>query len=247
MSAKTAELFRMETPDHICPYGLKALDLLRRKGFEVEDHTFESHDEVDAFKAKHEVETTPQAFINGKRIGGYDALREHFGMDDADDEDSETTYRPVIALFGLAAVMAVAFSWAQAIPLLSLGTLKLFVGVSMCLLALQKLQDLDAFSLQLLPYDLLSQRWVRYSYVYPFVEAFVGVGMLANLPAWLIAGPAILIGAEGAVSVFKAVYIDKRELKCACVGGDSSVPLGFVSLTENLMMVVMPLLMLLAM
>jgi len=37
----------------------------------------------------------------------------------------------------------------------------------------------------------------------------------------------------------KAVYIDKRELKCACVGGDSNVPLGFVSLTENLMMISM--------
>ena len=37
--------------------------------------------------------------------------------------------------------------------------------------------------------------------------------------------------------MFKAVYIDKRELKCACVGGDSNVPLGFVSLTENLMMI----------
>jgi hypothetical protein len=36
--------------------------------------------------------------------------------------------------------------------------------------------------------------------------------------------------------VIKAVYIDKRELKCACVGGDSSVPLGLVSLTENLFM-----------
>jgi hypothetical protein len=43
----------------------------------------------------------------------------------------------------------------------------------------------------------------------------------------------------GAVSVFKAVYVDKREIRCACVGGSSKVPLGFVSLTENLMMVAM--------
>jgi hypothetical protein len=41
------------------------------------------------------------------------------------------------------------------------------------------------------------------------------------------------------VSVFKAVYIDKRTLKCACVGGGSNVPLGFVSLTENLLMIAM--------
>ncbi|MFT6533799.1 MAG: hypothetical protein ACJASC_003364 [Limimaricola cinnabarinus] len=47
------------------------------------------------------------------------------------------------------------------------------------------------------------------------------------------------IGTVGAVSVFKAVYIDKRELECACVGGSSNVPLGFVSLTENLMTIAM--------
>ena len=35
------------------------------------------------------------------------------------------------------------------------------------------------------------------------------------------------------------VVVDKRELKCACVGGGSTVPLGFVSLTENMMMVAM--------
>ncbi len=50
---------------------------------------------------------------------------------------------------------------------------------------------------------------------------------------------ALFIGTVGAVSVFKAVYIDKRDIKCACVGGSSKVPLGFVSLTENVMMVAM--------
>ena len=48
---------------------------------------------------------------------------------------------------------------------------------------------------------------------------------------------ALVIGGIGAVSVFKAVYLDRRELKCACVGGQSNVPLGFVSLTENLVMI----------
>ena len=47
----------------------------------------------------------------------------------------------------------------------------------------------------------------------------------------------LFVASIGAVSVFKAVYVDRRDLKCACVGGDSNVPLGFVSLTENLMMV----------
>lgn len=63
--------------------------------------------------------------------------------------------------------------------------------------------------------------------------------MIAGVLIWIAALVALFIGTVGAVSVFKAVYIDKRELKCACVGGSSNVPLGFVSLTENLMMIAM--------
>ena len=63
--------------------------------------------------------------------------------------------------------------------------------------------------------------------------------MTAGALTWLSAPVALVIGGIGAVSVIKAVYIDKRELKCACVGGSSNVPLGFVSLTENVMMIVM--------
>jgi hypothetical protein len=68
--------------------------------------------------------------------------------------------------------------------------------------------------------------------------------MITGALMWLAIPVALFIGTIGAVSVFKAVYIDKRALKCACVGGDSNVPLGFVSLTENLMIVAMAIWML---
>lgn len=65
--------------------------------------------------------------------------------------------------------------------------------------------------------------------------------MIANALTWLSVPVALFIGNVGAYSVFKAVYVEKRDLKCACVGGDSNVPLGFISMTENLMMVGMAL------
>jgi len=70
--------------------------------------------------------------------------------------------------------------------------------------------------------------------------------MITGLPALWVAPVSLFIGTVGAVSVFKAVYVDKRELKCACVGGDSNVPLGFISLSENLFMIGGGLLMLLS-
>lgn len=138
---KRAVLYRMVMPEHLCPFGLKSRDLLKREGYSVDDHWLRTREQTDDFKRREGVDTTPQAYIDGQRIGGYDDVRRFFGKPVADPKANQ--YRQVLAVFGTV----------------------------------------------------------------------------------------------GAVSVFKAVYIDKRELKCACVGGDSNVPLGFVSLTENLVMV----------
>ena len=88
-------------------------------------------------------------------------------------------------------------------------------------------------------YDLLARKYVPYAYSYPFAEAVAGILMIAGALTWLAIPLALVIGSIGAISVWKAVYIDRRDLKCACVGGDSNLPLGFVSLTENVMMVAM--------
>ena len=111
----------------------------------------------------------------------------------------------------------------------------------MVILALLKLQDVERFATMFLNYDLLARKWVPYGRIYPFAEALAGILMVGHLLPWLSIPIALFIGTIGMVSVFKAVYIDKRELKCACVGGNSNVPLGFVSLTENVMMVAMAL------
>ena len=241
-ASRRATIHRMVMPDHICPYGLKALDLLRRKGFEVDDQWLTTRAETDAFKAKHGVKTTPQTYINGERIGGYDDLRRFFDKPVADPDS--VTYRPVLVIFAVAALMALAASWAAHGALLTIAAGEWFIAFSMAILALLKLQDVERFSAMFLNYDLLARRWVPYSYVYPYAELTAGVLMIAGALDWLSIPVALFIGGIGAVSVFKAVYIDKRELKCACVGGNSNVPLGFVSLTENLMMIAMALWML---
>jgi len=224
----------MVMKDHICPYGLKSKDLLEREGFTVKDHPLKTKAETEAFKKKHGVGTTPQTFIGGKRIGGYEDLLKHFGRDVP--KEGETTYQPVVMLFGMAALMALAASWAANGKLLTVQAAEWFIAIAMCLLSLQKLRDVESFATMFLNYDLLARKWVRYGYVYPFAEGLAGVLMIAGALTWISVPVAAFIGTVGAVSVFKAVYIDKRELKCACVGGDSNVPLGFISLTENLMM-----------
>ena len=235
--SKTATLYRMVMEKHVCPYGLKAKHLLKREGYTVDDRWLTTREETDAFKAEHQVKTTPQTFIDGERIGGYDDLRRHFGKKIRDPK--AVTYRPVIAVFAVTALMALATSYAAYGDILTIRAAEWFIAFSMAVLAILKLQNIESFSTMYLNYDLLAKRWVPYGYIYPFAEAGAGILMIAGALNWISIPVALFIGTIGAVSVFKAVYLDRRELKCACVGGDSNVPLGFVSLTENLMMVAM--------
>ncbi len=234
---KKATLYRMVMPTHTCPYGIKALYLLQRKGFAVEDRHLTTREETDAFKAEHGVKTTPQTFIDAKRVGGYDDLRRHFGI--AVREAGAVSYQPVIAVFATAAMMALATSYSATGQAFTIRAAEWFIAFSMCILAMLKLQDIESFSSMFLNYDLLAKRWVPYAYIYPFAELVAGVLMVADALMWLSLPLMLVTGGIGAVSVYKAVYIDKRDIKCACVGGSSRVPLGFVSLTENVMMVAM--------
>ena len=238
--AKTAKLYRMVMDKHVCPYGTKSKYLLERRGFSVEDHHLTTREETDAFKEKHDVATTPQTFIDGERIGGYEALREHFGV--AKDTGGKS-YRPVLAVFAVGLALAVSLSFAI-FGTVGVRTIEWFVAFSMAMLAMLKLQDVEQFSTMFVGYDLLGQRFVPYAYAYPYLEALAAILMAGRLLPWISIPVAFTIGTIGAASVIYAVYIQKRDIKCACVGGSGDVPLGFISLSENLAMVGMAIWML---
>ena len=74
---KNAILYRMVLPEHTCPFGVRAKQMLEQNGFEVEDRVLKSREEVDAYQEQEGVNTTPQIFIDGKRIGGSDDLERY--------------------------------------------------------------------------------------------------------------------------------------------------------------------------
>ena len=223
-------LYRMDLPDHACPWGLRAQRLLQEHHIPFEDHPLRSAEEVEAFKTAHGVATNPQIFSGSERIGGYTDLAARLGVR---PESADISYTPVVVVFATAALMT-----------LVLGAgISGFMGIAICLLAMLKLMDVAAFATSFRKYDLLSQRWPTWAGLYPGVELLVGLGVLlqpeAVALARLVGAMAALLGVMGMVSVGKAVFIDRLALNCACVGGNSRTPLGVVSFAENLIMALM--------
>lgn len=74
---RRATLHRMVLPDHTCPYGVRARQLLETHGYDVDDRHLTSRAEVDAFKAEHGLMTTPLIFVGEERVGGCDDLERY--------------------------------------------------------------------------------------------------------------------------------------------------------------------------
>lgn len=229
MSAVTEEkvkLYRMFTSEHECPWGLKAFNLLNEKEINFEDHQLKSKAEIEAFKAKYKVKTTPQIFFGEERIGGYTDLAAKL---DVEAEGAEYSYTPVIAVFSSAGLIALATRMG----------ITGFMGFSLSLLATLKLMDVKSFEESFQKYDLITKKIRPYAKVYPFTELVIALGFLSGVAPLATGITSLFVGVSGGISVIKAVYIDKLTLNCACVGGNSKTPLGIVSFIENAIMAVM--------
>ncbi|RST31468.1 glutaredoxin [Sphingomonas ginkgonis] len=83
MADRSATLYRMVLPDHECPFGHRAKEMLEDAGYDVDEHILSSREEVDAYKEQEGVDTTPQVFIDGERIGGASDLEDYLAEQSA--------------------------------------------------------------------------------------------------------------------------------------------------------------------
>ena len=89
-------------------------------------------------------------------------------------------------------------------------------------------------------YDVIAKRVRAYGYIYPFIEIALGLAFLLRYEilavAWITLG-LMLINSLGAYNGIR----DKKVLMCACLGSVFKLPMSYVSLGEDLLMVLMAL------
>ena len=81
-------------------------------------------------------------------------MRKHSAV--TSNAENSTTYKPIIALFLIAGFLALNTLWLGNTDKSLIRFLELFVCISMVLLGLQKLQDIERFANMFLNYDLLA-------------------------------------------------------------------------------------------
>lgn len=147
-------------------------------------------------------------------------------------------YQPVLVIAGASVLGGLALSNGQGLPFMH-GAMGLFLFQ----LALLKLVDIGGFADAFARYDVIAKNWRPYGYIYPFAELALALAYLSG--EWLTATyiATVVIMGIGSIGVLRSLASGEK-VKCACVGSKIDVPLGAISVIENVGMAAMAAVML---
>ena len=155
-------------------------------------------------------------------------------------------YTPLMVILGLIAVvtLTLAFRDLQAHTFSLYNVITHFMAGFFVVFAGFKMLDLKGFAEGYSMYDLLAKKWHDYGYVYPFIELFFGLVMIAGFENKILLLAEIIVMGFSGVGVLIKV-LKKEKFRCACLGTVLKVPLTSVTLIEDFGMAILAIILLL--
>ena len=120
-----------------------------------------------------------------------------------------------------------------------------FMGGFFIIFGSFKLIGYEMFIMMFPSYDLLAKKYKIYSWVYPFIEVFLGVLFVLNLLDTFRDITTVLIMGIGSFGILRAIK-QQGTIQCACLGNIIRLPLSTVTLVEDGLMLAMALMLLIS-
>ena len=153
-----------------------------------------------------------------------------------------TTYKPLLLIFlFIAATTAIVSIDNGKIDVML--WMQYFMAGFFIVFSFFKFLNLTGFAESYAMYDILAKRVKVYGLVYPFIELILGVAYLTGFEPTITYIATICIMGFSSIGVIQSV-LDKKKIRCACLGAVFNLPMSMVTIIENLIMVLMALIML---
>jgi cation transport ATPase len=153
------------------------------------------------------------------------------------------TYKPILLIFLYITIVTVLaqftnhhFDWMQWMQHFMAGFFLVF--------SFFKMLNLKGFAESYAMYDVVARRIPIWGYVYAFTELALGVAFLINFNPFITNLLTFIIMSISIIGVLQSV-LNKRKIKCACLGAVFNLPMSTVTIIEDALMIVMSVIMLL--
>lgn len=151
------------------------------------------------------------------------------------------TYKPLLLVFAFIIMVATISSFRDG-KFHTMYWMHYFMGGFFITFSFFKFLDLKGFADSYSSYDLLATKWYSYGMIYPFLELGLGLAYISNWEPLVTSVVTVAVMGFSSIGVIKAV-MNKRKIRCACLGAVFNLPMSTVTIVEDLLMVAMGIIM----
>ena len=113
-----------------------------------------------------------------------------------------------------------------------------FIGLFYIVFSFFKIIDIKGFSMSFRMYDPLAKQAPIYGYIYPFIEVILGMMFLIRFEIKIALILTVIVLGITTIGVTQTL-INKRSIKCACLGTTLNLPMTEATFIENALMIIM--------
>ena len=106
-----------------------------------------------------------------------------------------------------------------------------------------KMLDLTGFADSYSMYDIIGKKFRQWGYIYAFIELGLGIAYAVNFQPVLTNFITLIVMSVSIIGVLQSV-LNKRKIKCACLGAVFNLPMSTVTIIEDALMIAMSIIML---
>ena len=141
------------------------------------------------------------------------------------------TYKPILLLFGYITIVAlVGGRWNAG------AAMRIFMSGFFLSFSFFKLLNLKAFAESYAMYDVVARRWAAWGYVYAFIELGLGIAFAVGFSPFYTNLVTLIVMSVSIVGVLQSV-LNKRKIRCACLGAVFNLPMSTVTIIEDALMI----------
>jgi cation transport ATPase len=205
----------------------------------------ENEEAIVTMNSPIEVETLQKALSSKYIISIKDrknvfALIENSNFDIEEEKSKLQQLKPLLLIIFYIAVASILLhykNWSWSEFMLD------FMGLFYIVFSFFKMLDLKGFSESFKMYDPLAKRIPIYGWIYPFIETVLGLLFLMRFELNIALIVTLFVLGITTIGVTKTL-LDKKSIRCACLGTALKLPMTEATFIENAIMIIMAILML---
>ncbi len=169
-------------------------------------------------------------------------------MSESFTEETRTwfqTYKPILLVFGYILAITVLVEYSAG-DFLWMRWMNHFMAGFFLVFSFFKLLNLSGFAESYSMYDIVAKKWAAWGYIYAFVELGLGLAFLTGFNPVVTNAVTFMVMGVSIIGVLQSV-LNKRKIKCACLGAVFNLPMSTVTIIEDALMITMSAIMIITM